>query len=399
MRAPLLLSGLLLLWVAVGPAPAVAPAGALCLTALDVGQGDSLLLRFPGGEAWLVDGGGVPGSRYDVGEARVVPALRKKGVDRLDLVVVTHGDADHAGGIAAVLEQLEVGALLLPRERRQGNAERMLQGLAQERGVPVRFASSSHELPTLGGGARARLLHPPVGWDGVGESNDGSVVLRLGFGAVRMLLTGDLEEAGESALLASGEDVAAEVLKLGHHGSRTSTSPAFLDRVGPQVAVASAGRDNRYGFPHALVTERLGERAIPLWWTGRHGELKVCSDGLDLTVSGGPDGERGVLHARSAGEVASAAEAAESRRVDTRRGEGAVQRASGPARGSRREKVASPSSRRSSRAKKGARAPKKTPRKRAKEPPTPAPPELLDDREWRRSRKARQKPRAPWASR
>lgn len=399
MKAPLLLLGLLLLWVAAGPAPTVAPEGALCLTVLDVGQGDSLLLRFPGGEAWLVDGGGVPGSRYDVGEARVVPALRRRGIDRLDLVVVTHGDADHAGGIAAVLEQLDVGALLLPRERRQGNAERMLQGLAQERGVSVRFASSSHELPALGGGARARLLHPPIGWDGAGESNDGSVVLRLGFGAVRILLTGDLEEPGEAALLASGEDVAADVLKLGHHGSRTSTGAAFLDRVGPQVAVASAGRDNRYGFPHALVTERLGERSIPLWWTGRHGELEVCSDGLDLSVAGGLDGERVVLDARSADEVATAAGAAEERRVPLRRGERAPERAERPARGSRRAS-SSASSRRTSPGTKPTKSLKKTAKtKRAKEPPTPAPPELLDDREWRRSRKARQKPRAPWASR
>lgn len=213
------------------------PHSALEVVFFDVGQGDAALVEHPDGTRWLIDGG-----RSD----RLVPALRRRGVRRLDLVVASHGDADHAGGLHAVLEDLDVTTLWVGRHLDHED----LLDTARVAGVSVRV---------LGDDERA-------------ASNAASVVLRAESDWGDVLFTGDIEAAQEAA-----HTRPAAVLKIPHHGSATSSSAPFLDGVSPSLAVLSVG-PNRYGHPHPEVLQRYAERAIPVARTDTSGTLRVRLD-------------------------------------------------------------------------------------------------------------------------
>ncbi|MCO4772180.1 MAG: MBL fold metallo-hydrolase [Deltaproteobacteria bacterium] len=389
---------LALVFLAVAAGPDEQRLQGLCLTALDVGQGDALLLEFPEGDPWLVDGGGIPGSRYDVGLQRVLPALRRRGIDRLGLVVMTHGDADHAGGLTAVLEHLEVERLLVPRRTRLGALERSVLSLAKDRGVRVMTASHPEALPSAPPGIRARVLHPGPGPE-QGSSNDGSVVLHLGYGAVAMILTGDIEEAGEGALLAAHRDVGAQILKVAHHGSRTSSTPAFLDAVNPLVAVAGVGANNRFGFPHLGVTTRLRARGADLFTTAGRGEVQICTDGVSIEVQGRKSDRWEMLQRVGAERIAQWTSPVRAAAAPKGEGIGSSQSVSRPfGVGTRtRRGGGGRSQRKRTKSLAGARKSSSGGR-RASEEPTP-PPSILSDKEWERSRRDRRKPKPPWSSR
>ncbi len=275
-----------------GSGPPDLPTGGsyrLCMTQIDVGQGDAILLDLPSGEHWLVDGGGDPSGRFDVGAYRLMPWLRRLGVDRLDRVLITHFDADHFGGLEAVVESLAVGGLWVPTRRGLGRRARDLLERAAARSVPVHVVDEGAAFPPPPVPALGGLLHPFPGWDIERDgrepsANDGSLVLRLQLGNVPFLLTGDIEAATESDLLQSGAALRAAVLKVPHHGSRTSSTQAFVEAVDPLLGSVGAGRDNRYGFPHASVRARYLRRGASLLWTGRHGSHRICTDGFGLRV-------------------------------------------------------------------------------------------------------------------
>jgi len=257
------------------PAPQPPP-GMMWITALDVGQGDSVLLM-AGGATLLVDAGGALGaSTFDLGERVVVPALRHLGVRRLSALVLTHPDHDHVGGAPAVLRALEVGAVWRPQGDWSGTGWEEVERVARARQVPVRILGAGDLLKV--GPLWVEVLWPREA-DGMSE-NDRSLVLalRLGRRGPAALLMGDMEEAGERALLEAGLERAA-VLKVGHHGSRTSTTPAFLERVAPRAALVSAGVRNPWGHPHAEVLDRLQRRHAVTLRTDRDGALRVTLDG------------------------------------------------------------------------------------------------------------------------
>jgi len=369
---------LALVWALVGPAltPVDSTDRSLCMTALDVGQGDSLLLELPG-QVWLVDGGGAPGSRRDVGELRVVPELRSRGIDRLDRVILTHGDADHVGGLFAVLEQLEVGELLVPTRARLSSAERMLLALARRQGVAILVADEGAALGPLPGGTHGALLHPSPGWEAADlhDRNAGSVVFRVGLGGVDFLLTGDIEAETERDLLERGVLAPAAVLKLAHHGSRTSTTEEFLRVVDPMVVLAGAGRDNRFGFPHNSVVQRLRARDAAFYWTGRHGAHRVCTDGFGLQLVPIVGGQTEF----EPWEAPPSAVASWRSRVRP------ILRVAAPPDPAPRPK-----------ARRTRRSSSKPPRPTAKKAPEPQPaPTLLDERAWSSHRKSKRM-KAPW---
>ncbi|MEZ4240676.1 MAG: MBL fold metallo-hydrolase [Myxococcota bacterium] len=219
-------------------APRPAPPG-VRLTFLDVGQGDATLVEWPDGRRWLVDGGRP--------SADVLGWLRRSGIRRLDAVVATHPDADHAAGLAPVVAALRVG-LVWARDPPPELAE-----AAAARGVPV--------APPVG------TLQPWPG-DPVASDNDGSVVLRFG----PALILGDAEQAAEARVAARTGPV--PVLRVGHHGSATSTSAVLLDAVRPAVAVVSVGR-NRYGHPAPEVLARLQQRGIRVLRTDERGTIEL----------------------------------------------------------------------------------------------------------------------------
>jgi competence protein ComEC len=240
--------------------------------ALDVGSGDALVLH-SGEHAVLVDGGLARGDGVDFGRTRVLPALSALGIDRLDVVVATHADGDHVGGLPAVLERLPVGALWLPYgQLGDPGFDRLLQ-MAHRRRVPVHAISSASAGLTLGDSLRLEPLWPPEDL-ATSERNAASLVLLASLGRSRLLLTGDLGQAGERALLAAGRRLRADVLKLGHHGSATSTSAAWLDVVRPAAVIVSAACHRR-GLPAPSVLQRLRARGISIWWTGRDGAVFI----------------------------------------------------------------------------------------------------------------------------
>ena len=263
-------------------------AGRLELTALDVGQGESLLLVLPGGETVLVDGGGLPdygGVRtggLDIGDAVVSPYLWSRSIRRLDVLAVTHWDADHFGGVPALLDNFEVGEVWLalagfaPEQRDWVDSVRA-------RGVRV-VPLEAGDRRTVGGVAFS-VLGPGPAVDAVELSrNDRSLVLRAEYGDHGFLLTGDIEARAEAELVERRWLDRDEVLKVAHHGSATSSQQTFLDAVKPTFALISAGYRNTYGHPHRGVLARLRDRGVHVLRTDLEGLISVSTDGRRLAV-------------------------------------------------------------------------------------------------------------------
>ena len=263
----------ILVWVAV----ASLPDGKLHVVFFDVGEGDAIFIQTPGGQQILVDGGPSP--------TTLISALGRRMPfwDRsIDLVILTHADEDHLAGLIPVLERYRVGQVLdSGYEHNHPMYERWLE-LIKEKGVPNHPARAGMRIET-GDGAELLVLHPgPELMEYTdADANNNSIVVRLAMGQVSFLLPGDIEEAAEGMLVASGQELTSSVLKVPHHGANTSSSAAFLKAVNPELAVISVGADNRFGHPSPHVLERLeelvgGERILR---TDERGAIEVVTDG------------------------------------------------------------------------------------------------------------------------
>ncbi len=276
--AVLLLFGLLL-WQ---PWPAAISPRQLELTAIDVGQGDSLLVVFPEGRSMVIDGGGVlqfgkiqRRPNLDTGEDVVSPYLWSRGIRRIDVLVVTHAHEDHSGGAAALMANFR------PRELWVGtNPPEAILAQAAQLGIAIRAPVAGAKIPFSG--ARIEVLSPPEGFAPRKPGNNDSLAFRIVYGQRSFLLTGDLERPMEQRLLSDGRAVQADVLKVGHHGSKTSTSEPFLEVVSPSIAVISAGFENSFGHPNREVLERLVERHSAILRTDLDGLATVRTDGQRL---------------------------------------------------------------------------------------------------------------------
>jgi competence protein ComEC len=262
-----------------GAAPA---AGWLRLTMIDVGQGDALSIQFPNGRSWLVDAGGAAGD-LDVGDRVVTPALWAMGVRRLDRLAFTHADLDHIGGT------LSVAGTFHPAEIWEGipvppNVERRrLHDEARAQRAAWRELQAGDRIET--GGVDVDALHPGVpDWERQRVRNDDSIVLRLRYGRAELLLTGDVSSEVERALPPADPRWPLRVLKVAHHGSRTATSPSFVDAYAPAVALISAGRANRFGHPAPEVVDRLVGGGAEVFRTDVDGAITIETDGRELRV-------------------------------------------------------------------------------------------------------------------
>jgi competence protein ComEC len=259
------------------------------ITVLDVGQGDSLFLAFPGGRTMLLDGGGLAGSAYirsrrpgiDVGEDVVSPFLWSRGLKRLDVVALTHAHQDHLDGLAAVLRNFQVGELWVGRDIRS-SAYMGLLAEAHELGIPVIHRQRGDQFDW--GRVNVRVLWPDNIEQARAAENNDSLVLRLATGSETMLLTGDIERPVERALLDDGDSLSADFLKIPHHGSRTSTTKPFLDSVHPRFAAISVGENNPFGHPNTDVLERVTTEGARLYRTDRDGAITILTDGKQMEV-------------------------------------------------------------------------------------------------------------------
>ncbi len=265
-----------------------APQGELRVTALDVGQGDSTLVELPNGAAFLIDAGGIVGAGVDPGQAAVVPVLRAKRRKRLDFVVLSHPHPDHFAGLQAVLRAVEVGEFWDTGQGQREGAGPVYAALIAElraRGVPILGPRELCGKPRTLGGVTLDVLMPCPAYVPNRDANDNSFVLKLRFGKRAVLLTGDAEVEEEAELVAHfGQRLRADFLKVGHHGSRTSTGDAFLELVSPSVASISCGVRNRFGHPHGVVMERLERHGVEAARTDRGGAVVFTTDGSSMDV-------------------------------------------------------------------------------------------------------------------
>jgi competence protein ComEC len=250
----------------------------LRLIVLDIGQGDAILIETPAGHRILVDGG-PSGPALMQALGRVLPHDAR----RIDLLVLSHGQDDHVTGFVELLERYEVGAAVAGPLEGETAAYGAWRAELERRAVPLQVATSGHWLD-LGQGIRLEVLAPNHGAsERVDDLNNNSLVARLSYGDVSFLLTGDVEAEGEQALLDSGQALNSTVLKLAHHGSEGSSTPALLDAVRPRLAVVSAGADNSFGHPSPTTRLRLAGTA--LLRTDLNGDLRLETDGRSLWAS------------------------------------------------------------------------------------------------------------------
>jgi len=277
------------LWLVAGAAwivllwPGRAPAGesGLALHFLDVGQGDGIAIRTPGGH-WVVVDGGPRTGRWDAGRRTVVPFLRRHGVKRLEAVVVTHADADHLGGIPSIVGAVPTSMVLEP-------------GGAPESSMYLAFLDELAAAGTAWRPGRAgdrfdidgvvfEVVHPDTTWAQWGHDiNEDSIVLLVRYGRFEALLTGDIGLPAELAL--RGRIGRVDVLKVGHHGSNGSTGEEWLAELAPSTAIVSVGR-NKYGHPAAGAIERLDRHGVSIWRTDREGDITIRTDGRAFSVTG-----------------------------------------------------------------------------------------------------------------
>jgi competence protein ComEC len=246
--------------------------GLLQVHYIDVGQGDAILILTPDGKAALIDGG----------EARsgALQYLRDQGVRKLDLVVVTHPHDDHIGGLPEIFKAIPVSKVATNGQPHTTlSYERLLEAVidSQAEYLEVKRGDS-----LAVGSLELQVLHP--GEKMVESHNENSVVLLMGYGNMTFLFTGDAERGAEQSILASGYPVKATVLKVGHHGSRSSSSPDFLASVRPEIAIFSAKAGNLYGHPHSETLDALTAVGSVVYGTDRYGSIVIRTDGRSYEI-------------------------------------------------------------------------------------------------------------------
>lgn len=276
---------------ALWPTPPLIHPGLLEVTAIDVGQGDSLFVVSPDGGTLLVDAGGPVGptasnSRWDIGEEVVAPYLWSRHIHRLDAVMLTHAHSDHMGGMSAILRDMHPRELWIGIEPHEAPALRALLSEAQELGITVRHFHAGDAFDWRD--VHATVLAPEIGYSNPGAPrNDDSLVMRLAYNNGSVLLEGDAEWSSEADMVLNHRIAPSTLLKVGHHGSKTSTADAFLTAVAPRVAVISVGTHNTFGHPRWEVLNKLEQARVQTWRTDREGAetFLISGDGSISALS------------------------------------------------------------------------------------------------------------------
>jgi competence protein ComEC len=300
-QAPIVAQVILLAIVILHPLSAGSTDGRLRVDFLDVGQGDSALITMPDGTTLLMDGGGRPNffsgdgtagaddkepfarDTRSVGEAVVSEYLWWRGLDRVDYVVATHADADHIDGLNDVVRNFEVRSALVARTPRKDAEFAKFRDTATARGLPIFVIGAGDVLRFTG--TTASVLWPRASAKAeTGSRNNDSIVLRLQLGERSVLLTGDIESRAEAAVLSGGSVLPEDVVKVPHHGSKTSSTEAFVSATRSKLAIISVGQNSMFGHPHKEVVERWRNKGAEVLTTGKSGMITVSTNGKDLQV-------------------------------------------------------------------------------------------------------------------
>ncbi len=275
-------------------------AGKLRVTVIDVGQGDSTLVETPGGHTLLMDGGGnsdeLDADTTDIGLRIVLPYLRYRGIDRLDILALSHPHGDHVGGLAAVLREVQIGAVLdgttLPYP---SPAYTQFRDLLHQKNIPYQRAEQGMRL-SFSDGVTATILNPPATVTQYGAQavygtgaddatiNNYSLLLHLSYGRTSFLVTGDAEIQAEQSVLAAYPNLTVNVLRVGHHGSRNATGNDWLAQLRPEYAAISCGRHNTFGHPHPETLARLAAHNVSYYRTDHNGAIIFLSNGRTVTA-------------------------------------------------------------------------------------------------------------------
>jgi competence protein ComEC len=254
----------------------------LRLTLIDVGQGESILVEFPGHKKMLVDGGGLPEASFDIGENVVSPFLWRKGIKKINYLVLTHAHPDHFKGLKAVAKNFRIGEFW---EAFSPSEDETYKEFKESLPASLLCKRIFRGASLQEGKVRIDVLFPEKA-DPIVRSadNEQSLVLRLEYDKTSFLLTGDIGAQSETKILGLSGKLKSEVLKSPHHGSSSSSSKDFLERVEPRIAIISVGEGNRYGFPSQEVLNRYEEMGIKVYRTDIHGAVELRSDGRTISI-------------------------------------------------------------------------------------------------------------------
>ena len=257
------------------------------VTFLSVGQGDSTFIRFPNGKTMIIDGGGFYYSSFDTGKMIIQPYLLSKGIKRLDYVVISHSHPDHLKGLLHIVREFNIGEVWTSNDFSRDDQMKEFRKILNERGIRE-IVTDDDSPDKIISGVRIEFLHPDdvfyKGKDAGSRVNNRSLVMRIEFGGTSFLLTGDLEAEGEKRLLAKGYNINSDVLKVPHHGSVTSSSAEFIEKVSPEFAVFTVGYMNRFGFPREEVVRRYEDYGSKLLRTDTNGAVSLVTNGNSLEV-------------------------------------------------------------------------------------------------------------------
>ena len=256
---------------------AVQQSSNLTIKVLDVGQGDAILIRHQN-QTLLVDTGDIPT------RGKLVGYLKKEGITTLDKVIITHPHADHLGGMPGILDAFKVGQIYSTDQTATTALYKQFLTTVKKKSIPFKTVTAGEEIP-LTADCSLKILAPQKPYITESEMNNSSIVAKLTYGKFSMLLTGDAETESEDRMVKNyRSDLKSTVLKSGHHGSNTSSSPAFLKAVAPETVVISLGADNEYHHPHPSTLKKYTQAKLNIYRTDTDGTVTITSDGSSYKV-------------------------------------------------------------------------------------------------------------------